>query len=627
MWSGVHHEPLQPHLIGSPTHITLILCKRSTFSDDLFTDQAAHLDAWHCKIQLIWTKTKVKMRVKDIISLQIRIAVLISGASFANPSVGSSVNSKSTESALRVSNVKQQPLVENGGSIPSTIATDHAVNRSSIFASMLDSLETMQSHYFQLWQGTWPSSIDWTAAVLGTYLSGTLSSFTSSIEYIITLDANNPSKFSNDAQKMENLINKYFSQVISFYFGQDAFSLRTQAYDDMLWVVLGWIEGIKFVNLHSSLHYTTSQKNQSYWYGTQFIPAFAHRARVFYDLASRGWDTDLCGGGMIWSPYLRPYKNAITNELFITASISMYLYFPGDDNSSPFTTGNAGILPARPHDPKYLDAAVNGYDWLSASNMTNWRGLYVDGFHIRRNGERDANKRCDDRNEMVYTYNQGVLLSGLRGLWEATGSTRYLDDAHNLVRSVITSTGWNIETNSRSNGRWAGLGRDGILEELCDAGGYCSQNGQTFKGIFFHHLTAFCAPLPSSPLLGQHSFAADQATAESHQSRCTSYQAWIIRNARAAYATRDSKGNYGMWWGEHEQEAESQIPYGADDFQNRGFPGDHKKGGRNNPKERVPTANRYDNDIQRDVNDRGRGRTVETQGGGVSVLRAMWELT
>merc|ERR1711939_658691 len=28
----------------------------------------------------------------------------------------------------------------------------------------------------------------------------------------------------------------------------------------------------------------------------------------------------------------------------------------------------------------------------------------------------------------------------------------------------------------------------------------------------------------------------------------------------------------------------------------------------------------------RDLNDRGRGRTVETQGGGIMVLRALWEL-
>jgi hypothetical protein len=29
--------------------------------------------------------------------------------------------------------------------------------------------------------------------------------------------------------------------------------------------------------------------------------------------------------------------------------------------------------------------------------------------------------------------------------------------------------------------------------------------------------------------------------------------------------------------------------------------------------------------LTRDLNDRGRGRTVETQSGGVAVVRAMWE--
>ena len=441
-------------------------------------------------------------------------------------------------------------------------------NRSSTFSALLDSLETMQSQYFQLWQGTWPLSIDWTAAVLGTYLAAALSSLSLSVEYAAEAE-------------MENLINKYFSQVVSFYFGQDSFSLRTQAYDDMLWVVLGWIESIRFVKLHSSVRDTG-------WYGTQFIPAFAHRARVFYDLASRGWDTELCGGGMIWSPYLRPYKNAITNELFITASIHMYLYFPGDNNTSPFVAG----LPARPHDPKYLGAAIDGYDWLASSNMTNSRGLYVDGFHIRS----ASRTKCDDRNEMVYTYNQGVLLSGLRGLWEATGATRYLDDAHTLIRSVVTATGWNTTD-------WAGLGRDGILEELCDAGGYCSQNGQTFKGIFFHHLTAFCAPLPDIALF-EDSFAADELLVREHQHLCASYHPWIVRNARAAHATRDDDGKYGMWWGQHGRVA--HLPAGADDIQNSAAPNDN---------------------VERDVNNRGRGRTVETQGGGLAVIRAMWELT
>ena len=37
----------------------------------------------------------------------------------------------------------------------------------------------------------------------------------------------------------------------------------------------------------------------------------------------------------MWNPSLGPYKNAVTNELFITASVSMYLYFSGDNDASP----------------------------------------------------------------------------------------------------------------------------------------------------------------------------------------------------------------------------------------------------------------------------------------------------
>jgi hypothetical protein len=32
----------------------------------------------------------------------------------------------------------------------------------------------------------------------------------------------------------ENMINTYFSQLLSFYFGQEHVRLRTEAYDDML---------------------------------------------------------------------------------------------------------------------------------------------------------------------------------------------------------------------------------------------------------------------------------------------------------------------------------------------------------------------------------------------------------
>lgn len=521
----------------------------------------------------------------------------------------------------------------------------------STYAALLGALEVMQSHFFAVSYGTWPKAIDWTAAVMGTQVSAALSAMTS---YAQMLKHSSPPT-ADEARDHENLINRYFSQITSFYFGENAFALRTQAYDDMLWVVLGWLEAIKFIKLHSALHYTSSYNKNATWYASQFIPQYAHRARIFYDLASRGWDETLCGGGMVWNPYLAPYKNAITNELFIAASVSMYLYFPGDSDPSPFVP-RTGLPPAEGHDVRYLDNAVEAYEWLKGSNMRNEDGLYVDGFHITGwQGGKDGSNgtgKCDLRDEKVYTYNQGVILSGLKGLWEATGSRGYLEDGHELVRNVIAATGWE-DRDSEQQYRWAGLGRGGVMEELCDWSGSCSQNGQTFKGIYFHHLTLFCSPLIRRAWSEDEEILLDdEETKQLHQKSCDEYGDWIRHNAVAAYITRNQNGEFGGWWGrsarrrrgEGEEEGTEMFERPntqGTDYRNEGVPRDEIW--------RLPEDDiLYKSDVDldagnaqgnwddvygsagevglSDINDRGRGRTVETQSGGLAVLRALWRL-
>ncbi|MCJ1258943.1 hypothetical protein MMC24_006777 [Lignoscripta atroalba] len=529
------------------------------------------------------------------------------------------------------------------------------------FSAILDALDVMQSHFFEIWQGAWPAASDWTSAVMCTQVSTTLSAISMSGHLKAASKViSNSVTHTKQAKHRENLINRYFTHTTSFYFGENSFTLRGQAYDDMLWVVLEWLESIRFIKSHSRLHYESSSalgdhSSASTWYGRQFIPPFAHRARLFWDLASHGWDTSLCGGGMIWSPYLAPYKNAITNQLYITASVSMYLYFPGDTNSSPFSAEDdegrrAEVPPARAHDPKYLRAAVEAYRWLTTSNMTNEKGLFVDGFHIRgwRGGGPNGSigsGQCDVRDEMVYTYNQGVLLSGLRGLWESTGTSDYLEDGHRLIRNVITATGWHIQ-DAVERRKWAGIGRNGILEEACDASATCSQDGQTFKGIFFHHMTLFCAPLPIGLKHGIH-WKADPALASLHRQSCRRYGPWIKHNAAAAYRTRNEEGEFGMWWGdglhrEHESDhdngdMEYNIPDAATDYRNNGVPEDdiwrlpddlgvlHPRAVQSLAPNQivVPAAEHHPT---KDRNDRGRGRTVETQSGGLALLRAAWRL-
>lgn len=482
---------------------------------------------------------------------------------------------------------------------------------------MLNALEVMQDSYFDIFTGTWPDAIDWTSAVFGTHVSATLATIVSSLEA-------SQMAACSDMLAWQNIIDRYYSHTTVFYFGENAFGLRNQAYDDMLWVVLGWLENLKFAEMYSLKHWDFIQSGRLSdsgigWHGLQISPMAAHRARIFYDLASAGWDESLCGGGMTWNPYLTPYKNAITNELFIAASIAMYLYHPGDNNTSPYVAQDGeGFF--KPHDPLMLENAIKSYKWLMESHMRNWKtGLFQDGFHVTGwrkypNGTiNPGTGNCDDLDAMVYTYNQGVVLSASRGLWLATGSRSYLDDGHVLVENVMRATGW-----PNNDSTWRGLGRGGVMEEFCDHQGWCSQDGQTFKGIFFHHLSEFCRPLwpQEEAFLSTSSRAGfDRSIYQYHLARCAAYDKWIFHNANAASATRDSDGHFGMWWTFREPDENTMatiqrttiLPPGANDTRNP-KPEDW-------PGQMINSS---------DSNDRGRGRTVETQSGGLAILRAKW---
>ncbi|KAK5663692.1 hypothetical protein OQA88_4123 [Cercophora sp. LCS_1] len=537
-----------------------------------------------------------------------------------------------------------------------------------LFADTLEALQVMQQEYFQPWVGTWPSAIDWTAAVIGTHIAGALKSISSGLEALQAHGIN------DDFRPTENAISLYYTQLVGFYFGQDAFSLRTQAFDDMLWVVLGWLDTIHFVKDHDKSKYGFSAEpyrgnGMSYegWHGTVWVPAFAHRARIFWHLAAVGWDTELCGGGMNWNPRLMPYKNAITNELYIAASISMYLGFPGDSNTEPFS--NLPYTPDpeapgersgwKPRDPKYKQAAIDGYRWLDSSGMLNEDGLFADGFHISGYNSGSNNTKCDERDEMVYTYNQGVLLSGQRGLYLATGDTYYLQAGHNLIQNVIHATGWDVRRDAPVDDlakfppgyapMWRGLGRGGILEEACDMKATCSQDAQTFKGIWMHHFTIFCAPL-DPPEQGR---GGSEIPRREHTTACRRYYRWLKHNADAARRTRDKSGRFGMWWTAGLLASTSALNLHvtaeslpsmdhAVDYRNEGVPHDQQwmfdpdnldsderpRNATLGSEQRPMHSNRRRGQARSsDLNDRGRGRTVETQSGGLALLRALWEIS
>ena len=165
---------------------------------------------------------------------------------------------------------------------------------------------------------------------------------------------------------------------------------------------------------------------------------------IFEDIVG-GWD-DECGGGVWWSKD-RDYKNAITNELFLTIAARLYV---------------------RTQKEEYLDWAEEEWAWFEASGMLNGDGLINDGLD-------DA---CANNGATTWTYNQGVVLGGLVALSEARGEVA-ADSALVAQAEAIADAALAADFL---------VGADGVLVEPCEPD--CGGDGPQFKGIFMRNLSA-----------------------------------------------------------------------------------------------------------------------------------------
>lgn len=403
-----------------------------------------------------------------------------------------------------------------------------------------DALSTMQNTY---WNGTcWPSTIQWIGALIGTIVA---SSTETLVEVRKTYDDHVLEATQTSASQLKNDIHRYYSHMRKYYANEDTIQIFDAAYDDAQWVVMEWLEVIRLIDQYQEYSQPELREDD--------IAMYAHRAHIFYNIVQDQFNTSQCDGGLTWNPALQTYKNAITNELFVSSSIMMYLFFPGDDITDPYphldyydqtNTTLPALTPLAAHDPLFLENAQKAWAWFKTHNFTNAQGLIVDGFHISPN-----QTSCDQRNEMVYTYNQAVMLTGLRGLWEATGDESYLDDGYTLIDAVINATGWHADAPVQAS-EWAGLGRNGILEDYCDAPASCSQDALIFKGAYFQHFDYFCAALPTfAPLVDGVSVLASLELSQHHSHMCQRYSSWVRHNAHAALGTRDGTNVMGQWWG------------------------------------------------------------------------------
>jgi predicted alpha-1,6-mannanase (GH76 family) len=238
-------------------------------------------------------------------------------------------------------------------------------------------------------------------------------------------------------------------------------------YDDNAWWALAWIAA-----------YDVTREDR-----------YLAAARTIFTHNTAGWDST-CGGGMWWST-AKTYKNAITNELFLTLAALLHQRTPSDKASD-----KAG----------YLTWAQREWDWFSASGLIGASGLVNDGL----------TSACQNNGGTTWTYNQGVILGGLAALFEITGDQAYLQQGETIANAVLSQ----LVTPASAT-------VPGILVEPCETATVgCNADQVQFKGIFVRYLYDFWL-----------------------QSRQPAYSTFILSNAQCLWEhSKNTCNEFGMRW-------------------------------------------------------------------------------
>jgi len=229
------------------------------------------------------------------------------------------------------------------------------------------------------------------------------------------------------------------------------------------------------------------------WWGLAWVAAYdltgesryLEAARTIFANLQTGWD-EICGGGLWWNTDRR-YKNAITNELFLTLAARLHQRCSGG------------------HD-EYLDWALREWGWFRARGLIGAGGLVNDGLTAA----------CQNNGGVTWTYNQGVILGGLAALHEITGEAAYLQQGEAIADAALRAL-----TTAPS------ASTPGILVEPGELTTARSDADRPqFKGIFMRNLCDFC-----------------------RHSRRPAYREFIRANARSIWDNnRNRKNQFGLHW-------------------------------------------------------------------------------
>jgi predicted alpha-1,6-mannanase (GH76 family) len=279
-------------------------------------------------------------------------------------------------------------------------------------------------------------------------------------------------------------------------------------YDDEGWWALAWIAAYDLTGDESYL---------------------AAASDIFTDMTG-GWD-DFWGGGIYWGKYKgQPdragvsavphnwkggYKNAIANELFITAAASL-----GVRHRAKNPSGNDHA--------DYRQWAVRGWEWFSSPPP---KGIAMINDANLINDSPDS-QGVNNNSEGVWSYNQGVILTGLSELAELSGDETYLGWAEKIA-DAFTGNAWHVAQKPGESPRPHESGViNGILHEYneCNADGTPlprppSVDSTLFKGIYVRNLAQFYM-----------------------KTRKPSYQQYILTNAESALAHMNDRHQFGSNW-------------------------------------------------------------------------------
>ncbi|KAI0311743.1 glycoside hydrolase, partial [Amylostereum chailletii] len=201
-----------------------------------------------------------------------------------------------------------------------------------------------------------------------------------------------------------------------------------------------------------------------------------------YNSVSSEWDETVCGGGVWWNTDHK-YKNAITNELFLLTSAVGYQLT---------------------RQQSYLDNANKAWAWLYNSGMRNSDGLWNDGL--------DSN--CRNNGENTWTYNQGVIASGLGALASITSNKTLLEEAELTMDAAVIH-----------------LTVDGFVKEICDDATHSTCDGDSVyeQGLMMKHWQYYL------------DFAADSA-------RTAKYSAFSSKQSEGALRSKTPDNDIGSNW-------------------------------------------------------------------------------